>query len=85
MRYFGGLTLEETASVAGISLAIGQARMGHGARLVAPRAGGVRSRRDAVTPERWSAVKALFSAALELPREERAGVSGARSAVVTRR
>ena len=72
LRYFGGLTLEETASVAGISLASvkrewAMARAWLRRELATHDAGA-----DHLSVTHWDAVKALFSAALELPREDRA-------------
>ena len=49
LRYFGGLTLEETARVVGHLARQRQTRMGHGACLAAPRTRGARGRRGAVT------------------------------------
>ena len=40
LRFFGGLTVEETAEVLGTSAGTRQARMEYGASVAAPRGGG---------------------------------------------
>ena len=68
MRYFGGLTVEETAAALGHRAPDGEAGMGAGQ--------GLASRGDlvmgpAMSPERWSRLKEIFGTALELPEDQR--------------
>ena len=69
LRFFGGLTVDETAVVLGSSADHGQAGLGAGPSLAVPgtaRPGGM------TKPEKWERIGALFQRALELPVDERA-------------
>ena len=67
LRYFGGLTVEETAEAIGISPATVK-RQWAMARGVAEARDRLRGRRccgwGAVTPDQWERLKALFNGAL---------------------
>ncbi len=73
LRYFGGLTLEETAGVVGISLASVKREWAM-ARAWLRRELAADTVSNAITPERWLQVKTLFAAALEVPASRAARV-----------
>ena len=69
LRFFGGLTVEETAEVMGVSAEPSNA---NGARraLVAP-CGRGRAKAVSAPPPHWSTIKALFQQAIELEPDAR--------------
>ena len=74
LRYFGGLTVEETAEAIGSLSRHRQAAVGDGARVAEAR-DRLRGRRScgwaAVKREQWERLKALFNDALDQPAETR--------------
>ena len=64
LRFFGGLTMEETADVLG-PLPFGRARLALREGLALPRA------QSGMTPERWKEVRHLFDRASELDPRKR--------------
>ena len=72
LRFFGGLSVEETAAVLKVSPDDRDGRLAAGKGLAAARD----ARRVAhMTPERWKQVEALYHAARTRPSGERVGVS----------
>ncbi len=70
LRFFGGLTVEETAEVMGVSAGTVKREMEHGARVVAP-CGRGRAKAVSAPPPHWSTIKALFQQAIELEPDAR--------------
>ena len=67
LRYFGGLSVDETAEALGVSSCHRHARLERGEGLVVARAGA------RMTPEKWRAVEEIYLAALERDAAARAG------------
>ena len=67
LRYFGGLSVDETAEALGVSGRHRDARLERGEGLAAARTG-----RTRVTPQKWRAIERLYLAALERDAGERA-------------
>ena len=68
MRFFGGLSVEETAEVLKVSAVNGNARLEYGQGLALPAAYAQDKQMDS---ERWKQVDSLLQSVLERPPEER--------------
>ena len=64
LRYFGGLSLEETAEALGLSVSTIGHEMRVGARVATPRN---RNLKPAMSPERWHRIEELFRTVVDRP------------------